>query len=299
MPRIAILIFGTFCAAMAVILIKLCKIDPLALAAGRQIIAALILSPLFFRGLKVHKGKFTKEHLGRCILPGVLLGGHFVTWIIGCRLTRTVNASLIVNMVPIVLPFLLYMLVRERLNRGELIGTALALVGVAVMAVIDYHTDMENFRGDVLCFISMLFYGSYLALGRRNRDFPTVWLYLVPLYMFGGLSCLVISIAAGSSLAISSIEDFALLLTIAVVPTVLGHSLLNYSMRHFRGQIVGIVNLSEFIFAGIVAYFIWQELPAWTFYVACPLVIAGAVLALRAMPETPEARKLEEQGPPG
>ena len=297
--RAALLVFGTFCCAMAVILIKLCDIPPLTLAAGRQILASLILAPLFFRGLKAHKGKFTKQHLRRCILPGILLGGHFVTWITGCRMTATVNASLIVNMVPIVLPFLLYFLIREKLNRGELIGTVLAIFGMAVMALADYRADMEHFRGDMLCFVSMLFYASYLALGRRNRDFPTVWLYLVPLYMFGGLTCLAISIAAGSSLAITSGRDLVLLLAIAVIPTVLGHSLLNYSMRHFRGQVVGIVNLSEFIFAGIVAYLLWTELPAWAFYVTCPMVIAGAALALRAMPETPEVRKLEEQGPPG
>ena len=56
-------------------------------------------------------------------------------------------------------------------------------------------------------------------------------------------------------------------------------------MKHFRGQLVSIVSLGEFISAGLMAYFILDETPRWPFYAASVLVVAGAVLALRDTPE--------------
>ena len=79
-------------------------------------------------------------------------------------------------------------------------------------------------------------------------------------------------------------KDLLLTIGLGIVPTVLGHSILNYSMRHIRGQAVSIANLSQFIFAGIMGYFFLSEVPQWTFFVACPLVVGGAVLALQSTP---------------
>ena len=55
-------------------------------------------------------------------------------------------------------------------------------------------------------------------------------------------------------------------------------------MRHIRGQAVGIANLGQFIFAGVMAYFRFDEVPAWNFYAAVGLVVTGAYLALRDTP---------------
>ena len=75
-----------------------------------------------------------------------------------------------------------------------------------------------------------------------------------------------------------------LILGLGIIPTVLGHSILNYSMRHIRGQAVGIAALGQFIFAGIMGYFLLSDAPQQTFYVAAPLAVVGAILALRATP---------------
>ena len=125
-----VLIFGVLCCSTAVIMIKQSTdaMPPVLLAAGRQLLAAVLLAGLFWRDARRHRGTLTGRHLRRCILPGVLLGLHFITWIIGARLTLAANSSLIVNMVPVVMPFLLLVLMGESLNRGELLGTALAVV---------------------------------------------------------------------------------------------------------------------------------------------------------------------------
>lgn len=282
--RFLLLLFGVFTGASAVIMIKACTVHPVLLASYRQLVAAAVLAPLFFRDLRRCRGQHTLAHVGRTVLPGLMLGGHFITWIIGARLTLAGNANLIVNFVPVVMPFLLYLLVRERPNLGELGGTLLAVAGVAVLVGGDYHLSGEEFLGDVICFVSMLLFAGYLALGRRNRDFPTIWLYLVPLYFFGGVFCFIVSLFYVSPLAVDSLHDLAMVIGLGVVPTVIGHSMLNIAMKWFRGQVVGIAGLTQFIFAAILAWLLLGEVPTWHFYVAAALVGAGSLVALRATP---------------
>jgi drug/metabolite transporter (DMT)-like permease len=184
-------------------------------------------------------------------------------------------------------------MMRERLNAGEWAGTALTVTGVAALAGADYHFSPQYFRGDLICFASMVLFASYLALGRRNRDFPSLWLYLVPLYFVAGLICFAVSLAFTHPLAVGTAKDAACLLGLAVMPTVIGHTILNKSMKHFGGQTVSLANLAQFIFAGVMAYFLLTppEVPEWTFYVAAALVVAGAAVAVRyTPPPRPPAR---------
>jgi drug/metabolite transporter (DMT)-like permease len=302
--RILLLIFGVWACSTAVIMIKAGTMHPVLLSASRLLVATAALSPVFLRDLRRNRSRYSRRHLRRTILPGIVLGAHFVSWILGARLTLAANSSLIVNMVPVVMPFLLHFMMREQLNRGEWLGTAVALMGVLVLAGLDYHISAEYFLGDVLCFGSMLLFALYLALGRRNRDFPTLWLYLVPLYFVGGLVCLLTAAGLGAlweipagrdflqavrlgevhPLAIHGAWDVLLAVGLGIIPTIIGHSTLNWAMKHIRGQAVSIANLGQFIFAGVMAYFLLGEAPAWNFYVACALVVAGAGIALRQTP---------------
>lgn len=293
--RVLLLIFGVFATATAVIMIKACDVAPTPLAGYRLLVAAVVLSPLFVRDWRRYHERYGLSDVRRTLLPALVLAGHFISWIIAARLTQTANASLIVNMVPIVMPFILYLLIRERLNRGEVRGTVLAMFGILLLGLSDFHLAPENVAGDAGCFGSMLLFAFYLGLGRRNRDFPTVWLYLVPLYFFAGVACLVAGAAAGSNFAIDTQRDLLLTIGLGIIPTVIGHSVLNYSMRHLRGQAVSIVNLGQFIFAGTMGYFLLDDLPKWIFFVAAPLAVAGAVLALRATPEAPAGERSGEK----
>ena len=162
---------------------------PILLSGYRLLVAALILSPLFIRDWRRLEGKWPVSGLRRTLLPAAMLAVHLITWTIGARWTAAANASLIVNMVPVAMPVLLYLTTREKVNGLELLGTAIALGGVFVLSGGEYVAGRETFLGDLVCFGSMILFTWYLALARRNRDFPSLWLYLVPLYGLGALFC--------------------------------------------------------------------------------------------------------------
>jgi len=69
---------------------------------------------------------------------------------------------------------------------------------------------------------------------------------------------------------------------LVLVPTVTGHSILNYSVKHMRGQLVGVINLFQFVFVGAMAWCVGEKTPAWTIVPAAALVLTGAIIVVRS-----------------
>lgn len=285
--RYALLFLGVFACSTAVIQIKASHTHPVIIAAVRLLLAVVLLSPFFVHDLKVHRDGFTSAHLRRTWLPSFVLAAHFISWTYGARMTLAAQASLIVNLAPIAIPFFLHSLVGERINRREIIGTAVAVGGVLLLTAHDALTATGDVWGNATCFVSMLLFAWYLALGRKNRDFPSLWLYVVPVYLQAGLICLLVALPWLGTFELSSSREWSLLICLAIVPTIIGHSLLNLSMRHLRGQIVSLCNVGQFIFATAMAYVIFHEHPAPLFYGASVIVVAGIALVVFSAPTAP------------
>ena len=280
--RVLFLIFGVFCGSTAVIFIKASAEHPVLLSSYRLLVAGVALTPLFLCDFRKYQTDVVRQHLRSTFLPGIALALHFISWIIGARLTTAANASLIVNLVPVVIPFFLFSMIREKLTRGEFMGTVLALTGMFLLTVTDFNLSRTYFWGDVLCFVSMLFFTWYLALGRKNRGLLSIWLYVVPLYYIAGIFCFLVALGFVNPIKPYPLREIAFIFALGLIPTVMGHSILNYAMKTLRGQLVSVVNMGQFIFAGILAFFLLKEAPGVMFYAASLLIVVGAWLAINS-----------------
>ncbi len=203
-------------------------------------------------------------------------------------MTPVAQATLIVNLIPVALPFFLFWIVGERINRTEVAGTALAVLGLVALSVRDALSARGSPAGDGVCFLSMLLFALYLGLGRRNRDFPSIWLYVIPVYAQAALICLLVALPRIGTFAVGSAREWAIMAGLAVVPTICGHSLLNAAMRRIRGQIVSLCNVSQFVFAAAMGYLLFGEVPKPAFYAASAVVVAGVAIVVFSAPVDPE-----------
>jgi drug/metabolite transporter (DMT)-like permease len=283
-PKILLLMLGVFACSTAALMIRASDMHPILLAAYRLILAGLVLLPVYFRDARRHRASYGWRDLRAAIIPGILLGAHFISWISAVHMTTVANATLLVNLVPIAMPFLLLLMMGERLNLTELIGTVLALAGLYLLVAEDFNLDRSHFLGDMLCLVSMLLLSLYLVYGRRNGAMASIWLYVVPLYIFGGIFCLLTALFFVNPIQAYSARDIVVVAGLVLVPTVIGHSILNHCMKALRGQLVSIVNLTQFIYAGIMAFIFFGEIPRVSFYIASSLLLTGAVIAIRGLP---------------
>lgn len=279
--QIALLLLGSFAASTAVIFIKKSHLEPSLLAGSRCLIAAILLSPVYFRYRAKHPNPLPGSNFKRIFAPALILSLHFSSWALGARMTPAANSSLIVNFVPMVMPFFMYFLSKEKLTLQEFVGTIISMAGMFYMVFGDLHFDEQYFWGDVVCFLSMLGFCLYLYMAKLNRDVPVIWLYTIPLYFWSGVFSLILSLTISRDYSGYGEIEILWILCLAVIPTILGHSILNHAMKKLRSQVVAIANLSQCIFAGIMAFFLLGEAPAIGFYVAAAALIVGLTVAIR------------------
>jgi drug/metabolite transporter (DMT)-like permease len=293
-----LLSIGVAACAASVILIKGSGCHPVALAGWRLVLAAGLLTPVMLRAWR-EDGRSVWRLIDRSWPGAVLLAVHFITWAWGAKHTSAAHGTLIVNLVPVTMPFLLYLAEGDRITLREVLGSAVSLAGVVYLSLQAKSNDSAaSLEGDVLCFVAMVLVALYMLVSRlRSRDrlpdgrATSLFLYVVPLYWMAGVTCFVICLFwPGAGYLLPPREDLPVqvlwLLGLAVIPTIIGHSLLNHCMRVMRAQIVAVV----------LAYVIYREVPGAKFYVSAVLVLAGALIVLLAPPprKVPDAGAMEE-----
>ena len=294
LAHILLLLVGVFAGACSIVFIKTSTLNPVLLAAYRQLAAGLILLPVYFLQLKKAGLHLNFAIVRPSILPGLLLGMHFIFWNFGAGQTTAANGTLLVNMVPVVMPFFAYFLFREVINIPELLGTVLALGGIAVLGVSDFHVNRETFFGDISCFIAAVFAAAYLALSRRNNRGESIWVYMVPLYLTGGVFTFIVSLFFTTPAENMSLQNMFMFLGLACISTIGGHTIFNLSMRRLRSQLVTLINLMQIVYGALLGYFFFSEVPSIYFFIALPVILGGTVLTIifskrSAPPEGPKA----------
>lgn len=278
--QITLLAIGVLCSSTAVIMIKASDENPYLLAAYRLLIATLFILPLYLREKQNYLQPYGFEQVQSSLIPGLLLGVHFISWNMGVALTPVANASLIVNTTPAVMPFFLWIFFRERVNRIEVIGTFLALSGLIILGLGRFNLSAPDFRGHLLCFISMLFLAAYMALGRKNSGRLPLWLYMWPLYLMAGVFCLIFALFFINPIKTYSLTNILIFLGLAITPTFGGHTLLNYSLKNFRGQVVSVTNLGQIVFSAGLGFLVFGEIPSSQFFLAAILILSGVMIIL-------------------
>jgi drug/metabolite transporter (DMT)-like permease len=280
--RAVLLVFGVICGSTAVIMIKAGTEHPFLVSAFRLLIAAVVLSPLFFRDLRAWERPYGWREISWSAMPAVALALHFMSWVVGARMTPAANASLIVNLTPVMMPFFLWAFYREQVTRTELAGTGVTLLGLLILTGSALKVDDSHLLGDAICFGSMLAFALYLSLGRMNRPRLSLWMYMVPLYFIAGLLCLGCALFVINPIKPYTLSNILLIIGLGIIPTVFGHSILNYSLRFFSGQVVSVTNLSQPVFAGALGFLLFGEVPKPIFILSAVVVLSGVLIVLNA-----------------
>lgn len=281
--RYVFLVLAIVATSVSGFLVRESDLNPVMLASYRLLIASAFLMPLFLRLLRKHPEiSFTK--LTKAVAPpALLLAAELTVWNTAVEQTRLANASLLINMMPLAMPAVLWFLYRERVNRREIMATMIAVGGLVLLVSSDLVVSPSFLVGDGLALLAMVMLTIYLSLSRRLAHLPSIWLYVVPMYTFGGLVLLVIGLGTADRYAPASTNAWLAVLGLGLLPTVVGHSMLNWCMQRMRGQIVALVNMLHPVFAGFIGFFAFSESPTALFYVA-GVVLSMAVLIVILAP---------------
>ena len=246
---IATIFFG-----MTYVLTKICLnySTELHIISFRFLIAFVI--SLIFLQRKIFPIKI-KEILYSLILS-VLLFMVFITMTIGVKYTTATNASFLISLSVIFIPFFSWIFNKEKPKKSIFIVLIIALIGIMLLTL---DKNLEFHIGDILCLICSLLFSFHVLITERfvKNNNPIT----LGVLQFGGVALL-------SFLVQYPIEKFTLpknekfwisLMILSVFCTALAYIIQTVSQKKLSSTLIGLILSLEPIFSGIFGYFILNE----------------------------------------
>jgi drug/metabolite transporter (DMT)-like permease len=276
-----ILGLGVCAVSIAAPVIKTIDAPAASIAAYRLLFASV---PVLFLALLFRRAELralSGADFRVIVLSGLCLAGHFATWIASLQFGTVASSVALVTTSPLFVAGFAFLVAGERTSRTALIAIAISLLGGLVIAAADIHAGGLEPRGDLLALAGAVFAAAYYALGRRVRTHVSLLLYIGVVYPVAAGALLGFAAATRQPVAGFSPSTYGFLLVLAVVPQLLGHSALNWSLRYLSAPSVAIAVLGEPILATALAALLLRELPGWQRVAGGVLILAGVYIALR------------------
>ncbi|MDG5767475.1 DMT family transporter [Balneolales bacterium ANBcel1] len=255
--------------------------DPLAFAAVRTVTAALVLLPFWWFRPSVVTSFFNFRDNLIAAGAGVMLGLHFIFWILAIQNTTIASASVLVTIHPVILILIEAGFFKRVFPPLVWIGVLVAFSGSVLLGYSD-ATSVTAFEhallGDFYAVIAAVLFALYFLVSQKLRQ-KSDWInYVVRVYGFTGLTCLLAAIVAGSSFPMSPAVWLAGI-GLALGPQIIGHGSMNYAVKYVAPTMLSMLILTEPVFATVLALILFSEMPPLATFPAMAIIIAGITMA--------------------
>ncbi|MFP4266378.1 MAG: DMT family transporter [Spirochaetaceae bacterium] len=279
-----VVLIGVLFASFSSIIIRLSAAPPLIIAFYRMFFASVVLLPFFWLRFSRNRERASPGDLLRMAGGGLFLGLHFAAWITSLGLTTVSSSVVLVSTHPVLVFFLSRVFFRERGTAAQLVYVLIAIIGSAVLSFGDAGRGDTALSGNLLAFVGGMAVGLYLIVGRSVRKRHSLTFYTFIVYSVSALFLFICASAAGDSFFEYPAKEWLLFLLLALMCTILGHSLYNWSLKYLPGTFISVTVLIEPIAASIMAFFLFEEVPAPVSGLGALLVLAGIFLYARSTP---------------
>jgi len=215
------------------------------------------------------------QRLGVMVAIGVVLGCHFAAFISAVTMTSVAAAVLLATCHPLFVAPVGWLLYRERVTRRAALGMALAFAGVVVLLGGDLRANPGYFDGNVLALVAGVLAGIYFLGGRSQRRSVGLPTYALVVYAFSAVTLWVMVLAGGHAWRNPPARELLLFILMALVPTLLGHTLQNWALGYLPAYAVSVTLLAEPVGSGLLAWLIFNDWPGLAVLIGGMMVLAG------------------------
>ncbi len=275
---------GVLAVSWAAILVRLADAAPLAIAAWRLVLAGAATAAFALLRRRAELAALARGERVLLAAAGLALALHFATWIASLRLTSVASSVALVTTSPVWVALLSRAFLRERIPARVALGIALAVAGGAAMAGGDVSLGRSALLGDALALAGALAAAAYFVLGRRVRARLSLGAYVGVVYPVAAAGVLALAVAAGAPLRGYAARTWGALALLALGPQLVGHSLLNWSLRWLSGTFVAVAILAEPVVSILLAIPVLGERPSGIQIAGGAVLLAGVALAAWAAP---------------
>jgi drug/metabolite transporter (DMT)-like permease len=274
-----VLILAVLATTCAGPLIRLAAAPALAIAFWRLTLVLPVTGGLAWRESRERPASDAGDPVGKALplmaLSGLFLALHFWTWIASLRFTTVASSVVLVSLKPVFAWGLAAVWLGEHPHTRERWGIVVAVLGAILIGTADARGSIGALNGDLLALAGALAAAGYYVIGRRVRATVGVWAYASVVYAVAAATLAGLALGSGVAFTGYAPRDWAIFGGLAAGPMLIGHTGLNYALKHYRATTVNVAALGEPVGAAILAWLIpaIHEVPG-------PLALAGSVVTL-------------------
>jgi drug/metabolite transporter (DMT)-like permease len=261
------------------------NVPSLSIALYRLLFTTLLLLPFVLLNKKTRDelGNLSRSTLLIMVGIGLVLAAHFALWITSLGLTSVASSVILVTAHPVLVGPISHFFLKERLSYINSIGITISVVGVVILVFGNYGLSAMTLEGNILAMLGGIAAGIYILGGRKIRKTVSVGSYAFVVYGVGTIALLFICLFFKAPVYGFSLESYGIILLMAVVAGIFGHTLYNWTLEHVRASLASVSLLGEPIGSTLLAFAIpgISQIPSQYTILGGGIILVGIYLTAR------------------
>ncbi len=211
----------------------------------------------------------------RGVLAGGFYGLHFGTWVWSIELTTVAASVTLVTATPILLVIYGWWSGRDRPTNALLTAITVSAIGMILIGGTDFGSGWRPLVGDALALAGAGAMAAYMVTVRRLGHVD-LGAFLTVAILVGSALLLTTATALGIPIRAASSEALFWLALAALIPQLIGHTLLTWCLRHSSPARVAMATVAEPAGATLIAWL-------WLGDTVSPMILLGCALTVGAV----------------
>jgi drug/metabolite transporter (DMT)-like permease len=276
----AVLAIGVISVSTSAILVKVSTAPSGVIAFYRLFFSVLFMLPVFLIKYVPELRLITRRDWIYSIIAGVFLAFHFILWFESLNYTSVASSTVLVTLQPLFAFIGTYFFFKEKFSWKAILSGLIAILGSVIISWGDFKISGSALFGDMLALIACALITAYLMFGQTVRKRLSLITYTFVVYSISAITLFIYVLIMQEPLVPYPTSDWIYFILLALVPTLLGHTLFNWTIKWISTSTVSMAILFEPVGAAILAYYLLQESVVWTQVLGGTIVIGGISLFL-------------------
>lgn len=279
-PHLALLL-GVAAVSTSAVLVKMSSASASVIATYRLLITVLLMTPFIWQRYRYEFKAISLRDWVYCGLAGVFLALHFILWFESLNYTSVASSVVLVALQPIFAFIGTYIFFRETIKMQHILGGLLAVAGSILISWGDFQVSGVALWGNLMAVLAAIMVTVYFMFGQSARKRLSLMTYTYIVYSTAVIALLIYDVIMQLPLLGYPSKDWLLFLIMALIPTLLGHTIFNWVIKWVSTSLVSISILGEPIGASILAYLLLGESIHLSQWIGGSVILCGIYVFLK------------------
>ena len=259
------------------VIVRFIDMGALALLAYRFLLYAVVMTAV----LAVRRTPVTWAGMRHSLWGGLSLGTVAGLFITAAKYTTIANVTIMNALHVVLVSAASAVLLGERMRRRDIVCAALAMGGVAVVALGSTGNENWSLGGDLAAVGALFGWSFYFFATRRAQAKVPTHEYTACVAIYTGVLSLPLAALVGQDLSWPAAADWGWLAVLAFGLGILGHNAMNWSLQHVPLWLASTLSLFTPVVGSALAWWIFDEALSTLQMLAMALVVGALALIVR------------------